>query len=251
MPPTQSPIADPMHVTAKKPAFHRAYLAATLVATAIAVVGFWPTYFGPLLSGTVNESPLIHVHGVVYIGWLALFIAQVALAGTGRVALHMKLGRWLMAYGVVVVAAGLLAAWHGFGAVLEAEGATRAQTWVFGVLRELLFFVPFFAAGWIYRRRPEIHKRLMIVALTMLIVPAIGRMGFLGPPVPLWKFMAVWPLPVYVAMVHDFSTRRIVHPVYVIGIVAMLAQRVVLPLRNTETWQTIAAKITSLYVALH
>lgn len=239
------------HVTAKKPALHRAYWTATFVATAIAGVGFWPTYFGPLLSGTVDESLSIHAHAVVYIGWLGLFITQVILAATGRLALHMQLGRWLMGYGVVVVAAGLLAAWHGFGAVLQAEGAVRAQTWVFGVLRELVFFVPFFAAGWIYRRRPEIHKRLMIVAATMLIVPAIGRMKFLGAPVPLWEFMAVWPLPVYVAMAHDFSTRRIVHPVYVIGIVAMLAQRLVLPFRNTEAWQTVAAKITALYVALH
>jgi hypothetical protein len=240
-----------MQVAARRPALHRAYLAATFVATAIAVVGFWPTYFGPLLSGTVDESAQIHAHGIVYIGWLALFITQVALAATGRVAVHMKLGRWLMGYGVIVVAAGLLAAWHGFGTVLEAEGARRAQTWVFGVLRELLFFVPFFAAGWIYRRRPEIHKRLMIVAATMLIVPAIGRMKFLGTPVPLWEFMAVWGLPVYVAVVHDFTARRIVHPVYVIGIAAMLAQRLVLPLRNTEAWQTVAAQITALYVATH
>jgi hypothetical protein len=250
MQPTQISSADSMHVR-RKAAPHRAYWAAALVATAIAVIGFWPTYFGRILSGTVDQPLSIHVHGIVYIGWLVLFITQVALAATGRLALHMQLGRWIMAYGVVIVAAGLLAAWHGFGAELEARGAVRAQTWVFGVLRELVFFVPFFAAGWMYRRRPEIHKRLMIVAMTMIIVPAIGRMTFLGRPVPLLEFLAVWGLPVYVAMLHDFSVRRIVHPVYVIGVLAMLAQRLVLPFRETEAWQTIAAKITALYVALH
>jgi hypothetical protein len=91
----------------------------------------------------------------------------------------------------------------------------------------------------------------MIVATTLLIVPAIGRMRFLGTPVPLSEFMIVWPLPVYVAMVYDFSARRIVHPVHVIGTVAMLAQRRVLPFRNTEVWQAFAAKITALDVALH
>lgn len=50
------------------------------------------------------------------------------------------------------------------------------------------------------------------------------------------EFMLVWPLPLYVAMIHDFTTRRVVHPVYVIGVLAMLLMRVMLPLRETETW---------------
>ena len=119
--------------------------------------------------------------------------------------------------------------------------------WLFGILREVAFIVAFLAAGWAYRRRPEIHKRLMLVATTMLIVPAVGRMVFLGTPVPLWKFMLVWPLPVYLAMVHDFRTKRIVHAVYVIGIAAMLAERLVLRLTTSPTWHAIAAHITAFY----
>ena len=41
----------------------------------------------------------------------------------------------------------------------------------------------------------------------------------------------MWPLPIYIAMVHDFVTKRLVHPVYVIGLAAMVAMRLVLPLR--------------------
>ena len=33
-------------------------------------------------------------------------------------------------------------------------------------------------------------------------------MTFLGFPVALWKFMLVWPLPVYLAMIHDFRTQK-------------------------------------------
>jgi hypothetical protein len=36
--------------------------------------------------------------------------------------------------------------------------------------------------------------------------------------------MLLWPAPVYVAMVHDFRTRRLIHPAYVIGVLAMLAE---------------------------
>jgi hypothetical protein len=60
------------------------YVPATLVATLIALVGFWPTYFGPLLAGTADGVPIIHVHAAVYSGWLMLVIAQGVLAATGR-----------------------------------------------------------------------------------------------------------------------------------------------------------------------
>ena len=74
-----------------------------------------------------------------------------------------------------------------------------------------------------------------------------GRMVFLGVPVPVWKFMLVWPLPVYMAMAHDFRTKRMVHPVYVIGIAAMLTMRLVLPLSTSAAWQAVAAHITPFY----
>ena len=45
----------------------------------------------------------------------------------------------------------------------------RAQRWLFGTLRDVVFFVPFLVAGWVYRRRPEIHKRVMLVATTILL----------------------------------------------------------------------------------
>jgi hypothetical protein len=87
----------------------------------------------------------------------------------------------------------------------------------------------------------------MIVATVILVLPAVSRMTFLGTPVPLWKFMRVWPVPVYIAMVHDFRTQKLVHPVYVIGIVAMLTMRLVLPLGSSHMWQTIASRITAVY----
>lgn len=46
--------------------------------------------------------------------------------------------------------------------------------------------------------------------------------------------MIVWPLPLYAATVHDLVTKRIIHRVYVVGFVAMLAMRLCLPLRDTE-----------------
>lgn len=213
------------------------YLAAGVVATLIAFIGFWPTYFGPLLQGSVEATLLVHVHAVVQVAWLALFIAQIVLASTGHLRLHMRVGRWTMAYSIVVIVVGLMLAFDTAGRTVALGDAVRGQRQLFGLLREILFIVPFIAAGWIYRDRPETHKRLMMVAAVMLLVPAVGRMRYLfGENLGLWQFMLVWPLPVYLLMLHDFAKKRLVHPVYLIGVAAMLMERLVLPLRDTATW---------------
>jgi hypothetical protein len=227
----------------------RLYLPATILVIVTALVGFWPTYFGPALKGRVHVPPLIHLHAVVYVTWLALFATQVTLAATNRIKLHMQLGRWMMAYGVVVVIAGLMALAQAFGKRLATEDVFRAQRYLFGVLKDLVFFVPFLVAGWIYRRKPEIHKRLMIVATTILVLPAVSRMSFLGTPVPIWKFMLVWPIPVYLLVIHDFYRKRLIHPVYLIGVAAMLTMRLILPFGSSRAWQSIAEVITAFYRA--
>jgi hypothetical protein len=227
----------------------RIFIPAALLATALAVVGFWRTYFSQLIVGQIDEPAIVHIHTAVMVTWLALFIGQVWLAASGRVRLHVRLGPWLMTFGIVVVVAGLLVTSEGFASRLARGDVARAQRWLFGPLRDVVFFVPFLIAGWLYRRRPDVHKRVMLVATTILVLPAISRMTFLGFPVPLWKFMLIWPLPVYLAMAHDFLTRRIVHPAYVIGILAMLAMRLVLPLNQSAVWHAMAAHITAYYEA--
>ena len=160
----------------------RLYVGLAVLATLIAVVGFWPTYFGPLVAGAVDKTAIIHFHAAVYVGWLALFVTQTVLAATGRVAAHMSLGRFAIGYGVLVIAVGLLAAFARFALRVRAGDAADAQTQLLGPLLDMLVFAPFFAAAVYYRRKPELHKRLMIVATTSLLIAAVGRMPFLGEP---------------------------------------------------------------------
>jgi hypothetical protein len=225
----------------------RIYLPLALLITLIAFVGFWRTYFGPLIGGTLQTTTMVHAHAVIYVTWLALFITQAALAASGRLALHMQLGRWIMAYGLVVIVVGLAVALHRFEATIVADELARAQRQLFGPLRDMVCFIPFFAAAWFWRRKPELHKRAMIVATTILLVAAVGRMSFVGRPPSTWKFMIVWGLPIYVAMIHDFLARRIVHPVYLAGLGTMLLMRLVLPLRDGEAWLSLTAWLATLY----
>jgi hypothetical protein len=219
-----------------------------LLAAVIAAVGFWPTYFGLLLQGTLDTQLLIHVHAAVFVTWLGLFIAQAALAATGRVAIHVRIGPWLFAFGVLLIAVGLSTAFARFGHYYWIEGdLAKARNKLFGPVRDMIVFAPLLAAGWIYRRRPEIHKRVMLVATNVLLIAAVSRMVFLGKPVPESLLLLVWPLPTYIAMAYDYATKRLIHPVYVIGLAAMVTMRLVVPLRGTDAWLAFTAWLATLY----
>ena len=224
----------------------RFYVALSAFIALVVYVGFWPTYFGPLLSGSVDSIPVIHVHAAVYVGWLILFAVQSVLAAAGRKPAHIKLGKIGIGYGVLVLAVGLIVAFTMFGIRVRAGQMEQAQAMLVQPLLDMMVFAPLFGAAVYYRRRPERHKRLMIVATTALLLAAVGRMPFL-PHVLL--LLLVWLSPILLAMAYDFLKRRIVHPIYVIGLVVLIARgRVSLGVPETEAWRKITDWLSTFFV---
>jgi hypothetical protein len=209
-------------------------------------VGFWPTYFGPLAAGTVVKTPIVHFHAAVYVGWLAIFVAQAALAATGRVAAHMQLGRFAIWYGVLLIVVGLITAFARFALRVRAGEVADAQAQLLGPVLDMLVFAPVFAAALYYRRKPDLHKRLMVVATTSLLIAAAGRMQFLGDARLLLVHL-IWMAPILVAITHDLVRERRVHPVYVLGLAVLtlegpLLRRVA---NDAEPWRSVSEWFTT------
>jgi hypothetical protein len=192
------------------------YVAVSAVMALIALVGFWPSYFGPLVRLSVERSAVIHFHALVYVGWLALFITQAALAATGRMAAHRSLGRFGIAYGVIVIAVGVGTTLYQFAGRIEANGLDASLAYPTWPLIDMAIFAPFFALAVAYRRRPEVHKRLMVVATTTLLVAAAGRM-----PLEFNWVRAVWFSPILLGLAYDAFKCHQVHPVYAIGLTVL------------------------------
>jgi hypothetical protein len=228
-----------------------AYSAIAVLCAIIALVGFWPTYFGRLFSGALNVLPIIHVHAVIFAGWLSLVIAQAVLAGTGRIAWHMKVGRIGMMYGVVLIFVGEATAFGAFGAGVRAGEIAQAQAQLFAPVSDLLIFAPFLGAAWAYRHNPEVHKRLILVATTILLIAPVHRAAnwiFGGPPPPLLPVLLLWLAPIAFGLAVDFARRRIVHPVYLLGIAAIIFLKFLRrPLARTDAWNNFVAWVTAFY----
>jgi hypothetical protein len=220
------------------------YIGASLLMGLIAVVGFWPTYFGPLVKGTIAQPPLIHIHATVFTGWLVLFLTQAVLAATKHVAWHLRLGKIGIGYGALLVVVGLVT---GVMRSSKLPLGGQAEGLLFAATADMIVFVGFFAAAIVYRRKPQVHKRLMVVAANMLLIAAVARMTFIPPPpagLPL--FFAIWFLPLIAAMVYDWWSQRRVHAVYVFGLGAFVVRILAIAIDETEAWGAITRAVVGL-----
>ena len=214
------------------------FYAATCALLAIIVAaGFGPSYIGAMLSG-VGTPLVLHFHATVFAGWIALFTTQALLPAFGRVDLHRKLGKFGIGYAVFLVAVGLITTVNRVAFYFNDGQEARAKAFLIAPLSDMIVFPIFFSAAIAYRRQPEIHKRLMLVATVMLTIAAVGRMEFL--PSSYFATIAVWLSPLYLAMIYDFYKSRIIHPAYVIGLLTLA----IVPLRGrltpSEEWQSFA-----------
>jgi hypothetical protein len=156
-----------------------------------------------------------HVHGMIFMGWLALTLAQVLTIASGNIALHRQLGRLAYLWVPAMIAAGamiILVSVRGSGgpfffAQNEFLISNMAGVLVFGVL-----------ALWALRaqRYTGWHRRLMLVAMSALTGPGLGRLL----PMPLLIPYA-WPTAVcasfifgVIAMLADWRANGRVHPAY-------------------------------------
>jgi hypothetical protein len=163
----------------------------------------------------------------------------------------MKVGRIGMLHGVLVVFVGEATAFSAFGARVRAGDIAQAQAQLFAPVTDLLVFAPFLAAAWAYRDRPDVHKRLIVVATTILLIAPVHRAAnwiFGGPPPPLLPVLLLWSAPIILGLAVDFARRRAVHPVYLLGIAAIVFLKFLRrPLARTDAWQDFVVWVTAFY----
>jgi hypothetical protein len=217
-----------------RPARPKFYIGMALLITAIVVAGFGPSFYAVFLTGAARPW-IIHVHAAVYMGWLALLVLQSVLAARGRIALHRRVGSFGIAYGVLVLIIGLavsivVPAMH----VATGEWTMdRAASFLPIPLGDMVLFGGFFGAAVAYRHRPEVHKRLIVLAFVALMFAGAGRLWFANS-IP--DVLLAWYLPVLAGIGYDFYKMRRVHPVYLIGAAIMAAWLVRIPFGESEAW---------------
>ncbi|HSC78414.1 MAG TPA: hypothetical protein VLB32_07610 [Candidatus Acidoferrales bacterium] len=211
------------------------------VAAAITVfVGFAPTYFLKDMLGGPPLTPLRHVHGFLFTSWIVLLIAQTSLIAVRRTDVHRRLGvaGGVLATAMVIVGTTLAVEVVRRGTAPPGLGSPLA---FFAVpLFDMLMFAGLAGCGLYYRRQPETHKRLMLLATIAILGAAIARWPYVAGTGPL-VFFGLTDLFIFAGWLYDFKTRGKVHPAFLWGGLALIAsQPLRLAIAGTDAWLAFA-----------
>jgi len=156
----------------------RFYTGASVLFGGLVFWTFAQTFYLKAWFRTPALSPLVHVHGIVMTGWVALLAVQSGLIAIHRVQWHRRVGVFGAVWALLVVILGsttTLAA-----AVREVRGHTPAapgQVLITSLdLLQMLFFAAFVVAAILLRRRPDYHKRFMLLTVACMLPDALARL---------------------------------------------------------------------------
>jgi uncharacterized membrane protein YozB (DUF420 family) len=210
-----------------------------LTVAVIAVYGFGHTVGEVFVHYTTRPPPILYVHVLVSSAWLLLFISQTTLISAGNVRMHRRLGVWGLALGTIVCLVGLMTVFVMRQRDIDSGGGPQAIAELSIPLYSLVSFaIPFLLAAW-WRRRPERHRRLMMLATCSLTFAALARVPVLGDT---WAPLGTDVLLVTAAGVDRYKTGRI-HVVYLIGIPLMVLGEAVslyLAAASPPAWMAVA-----------
>ncbi|WP_338501074.1 hypothetical protein V6R86_00235 [Sphingomonas kaistensis] len=193
------------------------FLRLAALGVAVAAIGFGKTFFYPLVTGTFRADPMVYVHGIFLFGWVGFFLSQSVLIHKKRLRLHKQIG-WAGAF----IAAGVVLTTL-YVAVLAsrrsaAGGSPAANGELLVIMIEMLVFGALITAAIQLRRKPEAHKRLMLLALIASLGPAWFRFRHYFPEVsnPLFFYsVLIADSLIAVGAIADYLREKRVHPIYI------------------------------------
>ena len=160
-----------------------------------------------------------HVHGMVFMGWIGLYLAQHVTASAGNWKLHARVGKLAYLWIPLMV---------GFGTVIMIVVARRTGGPFFFHVSEflwsnILLLWTFGGLAWWALRRQRYtgwHRRLMLCGMAILTGPGVGRllpMPLLIPHAWTISTMVTMIFPV-IGMIADWRRDGRIHPAYFWGL---------------------------------
>lgn len=175
--------------------------------------GFGMTYFYPLATGTFPPAPpVVHLHGIVFSGWMLLLVLQALLVNVRNVALHRSFGMFGIALATMVMFMGALITLLGGkgGAQLSDPGANYYDGMYLGLMA-VTGFGTMFTLAIRNVRNPDVHRRMILFATLLILPPGVHRLYMVPfgiatfPVLPMYLTLDVLAIAI---LVHEWRTTR-------------------------------------------
>jgi hypothetical protein len=159
------------------------YSGAAALVLVVMLLGFQQYYlYGKGYPGRDIAPPmqtLVFMHAIAMTTWVLLSLVQPLLIANGSRRVHMAVGRFGAVLAVCVVVLGSWVAIRGASLVPPEEriwGLAPKPFNLFAVV-QIVTFGLFVGVGVYYRRRPDIHRPMMLMATLTVIGAAVARIG--------------------------------------------------------------------------
>ncbi len=197
------------------------------------------------MQGNYHAPAVISLHGSLAVSWVALFLVQSLLISRRSTRAHRVLGivSLLMAVGVAVTMfpAGMYQVGRDVAAGMGETGVSA----LVGVVTSAVMFLGLVIAGIICRRRPAVHKRLMLLALIVLLWPAWFRFRHYFPGVPrpdIWFAVVLADSLIVISWIWDKWANGRIHPVLLYGGLLIILEHIFEVIAfDSIYWRNVAA----------
>jgi len=219
------------------------YTSMAIFLAAAVFLGFAPTFYLrgylTLPPGANSLSSLIVLHGILNTLWFALFLVQTLLVARARTDIHRRLGVLGAALAIAIVLVGTLTTIKGLRDSPVTPQFDGGVFFLGATLPSFVLFGALVAAAIVFRRRPETHKRLMLLASIKLMSAGLDRIfGFnFSGPVPdfIVQTQVATDIFIIAAVLYDLRTRRRLHPALIWGGAAIVLQPLLLVVARTHS----------------
>jgi hypothetical protein len=231
--------------TAERRREHLFYTSMAIAIALTAFAGFARTYY--LRPYFIAEAlrPLLHLHGLVFTSWVVLLLIQTTLVAAHRTDLHRRLGIAGALIATLMVIIGTMTAIIRAREGFTPPGGPPPLVFLVIPLSDMVVFASLVSAGLYFRRRSDMHKRLMVLATISLLAAPIARLPLsilkAGPPA-FFGLADVFLLP---CILYDLVSQGRIHRATAWGAVLIIAsQPLRLMLGGTATWLGFATWLT-------
>ncbi len=215
----------------------------SVIIFALVIFGFSFVAERRLIHPDFPRPPVVFFHGVTAMAWVILFGVQSWFIASGNRVLHRRLGLASIALGAVIPVFAAIT-----GVVIR-----RYRVEHFGELPQFVFisiydagvFGMLFWLGIYFRKKPEFHRRLMLLATISLTIAAIGRIPpWITPPRPHWILYTSWYVMLDILFaagaVRDMIIWRKVHPIYRVVLPPLFVTQIIMIVlydRGSHFWK--------------
>ncbi len=213
-----------------------------VISATIVFAGFARTFYLNGYFAKRNLTALMILHGIVFSSWLVLLIAQTSLVAAKRTDLHRRLGVFGAVLAVLMIVVGMTLAIHAAKYGFQTPGLPPPLVFLVVPFFDIVVFSILVAAAFYYRRKPDIHKRLMVVATISILPPAFARipLALIAKTVPISAFL-LGDLVLLGCILYDVALHRRLHRAWLWGgLLFVLSFPLRMAIVSTAAWQSFA-----------